>query len=159
MKEHFALFPISTDPEECNRFSVRRNHLWKDAIRAMSKLSFDNHKAIRVTFLGEPSIDEGGPKKEFFYLALKSMASDSSIFQGSPEKLSFRRNPQALMERKYFYAGKLVALSLANGGPGLPCLSKAVYNYFCHALNLTVYPSIEDLPDVDVKEQLKRVCY
>ena len=35
--EHFQLYPLSTDSEECNRFSVRRNHLWKDSVCALSR--------------------------------------------------------------------------------------------------------------------------
>ena len=124
----------------------------------MSKLSFDNNKAVRVTFLGESSVDEGGPGKEFFYLTLKCVAEDNTIFQGPPDRRSFRHNPQALRESKYFYAGKLITLSLANGGPGFLCLSEAVYNYFCYGLNQTVYPTISDLPDTDIKEQLEQVC-
>ena len=62
------------------------------------------------------------------------------------------------MEKKYFYAGQLIALSLANGGPGFPCLSEAVYSYLCYGLNLRVYPSMDDLPDDDIKDKLEQVC-
>ena len=70
---------------------------------------------------------------------------------------SFRHNPQALMKRKYFYAGQFIALSLANGGSGFPCLSETVYSYLCHGLDLKVYPTVDDLPDTDMKEQLEKV--
>ncbi len=55
LKLHFQLFPISMDTEECNRFSVRRNHLWIDTIRFLSRQSFDNKKNQYVFLsLGNP---------------------------------------------------------------------------------------------------------
>ena len=48
------------------------------------------------------------------------------MFQEPPERRSFNHNTQALMEKKYLYAGQLISHSLANGGPGFPCLSEAV---------------------------------
>jgi hypothetical protein len=157
LKQHFELNPISTDPEGCNRFSVRRNHLWKDSIRALSRFSFNCNKSIRVTFLGDSGVDEGGPGREYFYLTLQCVADDNSILQGPCGTRSFKHNPQALMEKKYFYAGQLIALSLANGGPGIPCLCEAVYSYLCYGLNLRVYPTMLDIPDDDIKEKLEQV--
>lgn len=58
---------------------------------------------------------------------------------------------------KYFYAGKMISLSLANGGPVFPCLSETVYSYICHGLNFTIRPTMEDLPDSDIKGQLEEV--
>ena len=107
LNQHFELYPVSTDPEECNRFSVRRNHLWKDSIRALSRYSFNSKKAIRVTFLGDSGVDIGGPGREYFYLTLQCVASDNSLFQGPSERRSFRHNPQAVIEKKYLYAGQL----------------------------------------------------
>ena len=44
-------------------------HLWKDALnRFMSGL--DEKKHIKVTFVGEPAVDQGGPLREFFHLLL-----------------------------------------------------------------------------------------
>ena len=49
-----------------------------------------------------------------------------------------------LTSRKFFYAGMLAAVSLANGGPGLNCLSKTVYTYLCHGLK--VYSRLKSHP-------------
>jgi len=35
-----------------------------------------------VSFIGEAGKDEGGPRREFFSLAMAKMAEDSTIFQG-----------------------------------------------------------------------------
>lgn len=82
LKQHFELYPISTDPEGYNRFSVCRSHLWKDSIRALSRLSFNSKKAVRVTILGDARVDEGGPGREYFYLTLQCITEDNSISKG-----------------------------------------------------------------------------
>ena len=100
LKENFS---ILMDPEEANRLVIRHKHIWNDAIRALSKYSFDYHKSVQITFVGEEAVDEGGPKREFFHLALKAMADDHTIFQGPSHGHSFVHNVQALAGRKFFF--------------------------------------------------------
>lgn len=64
---------------------------------------------------------------------------------------------QGLTSRKFFYAGMLVAVSLANGGPGLNCLSETVYTYLCHGLQCKFTPDLSLIPDLDIKESLEQV--
>ena len=61
------------DYEEFNNIHIRRNHIWSDALRSLSKASFNPLVPIRVTFIGEAGIDEGGPGREFFSLALSKI--------------------------------------------------------------------------------------
>ena len=52
----------------------------------------------------------------------------------------------------------LVATSLANGGPGFPCLLQAVYSYLSHGLCPgKIQLVIEDIADFKVKEHLLKV--
>ena len=155
---HFAQLAIITDVDEANRIVVRRRHVWKDTLRAFSQPSFDCMKAIHVVFVGEEAADAGGPRREFFHLSLEAMAHDGQLFHGPPGRRSFVHNTQALASRKFFYAGLLVAVSLANGGPGFPCLAEAVFNYFCYGLGSMVKPEVEDIPCIDIKGKLERVC-
>ena len=123
LEEHFDS-TIHHDLDDVNRVTIRRKHIWRDAIRAMSRPTFDPCNCVQVTFIGEEAVDGGGWAQVcFFVLALQELAEDSSIFQGPPHGRFFLHNVQALASRKYFYAGMLVAVSLANGGPGLPCLA------------------------------------
>lgn len=50
-----------------------------------------------------------------------------------------------------------VALSLANGGPGFPCLAESVFNYLCYGLGPKVQPKIEELADIEIKGKLEKV--
>lgn len=64
-------------------------------------------------------------------------------------------NVQGLTSRKFFYAGMLAAVSFANGGPGLNCLSKTVYTYLRHGLQCKFTPDLSLIPDLDIKESLE----
>lgn len=52
--------------ENQKRLNVRRKHLWVDFKQAHTKFKLDPSMPIRVVFLGEPAVDDGGPKREFF---------------------------------------------------------------------------------------------
>ena len=137
-----------------NRISVCRNHIWKDAIRAISKPGFNSNKHVRITFVGEEALDEGGPSREFYILVLQMMSQDCSILQGPEHSQFFVHNVEALANRKF---SQLVAISFANGGPSLNCLAEAVNEYFCHGLQCKITPNISLTPDCDIQESLKQV--
>ena len=81
LKEHFDS-TIHHDLDDVNRVTIRHKHIWRDTIRTMSHPTFDLCKCVPVTFIGEEAVDGGGPRREFFALALQELAEDSSIFQG-----------------------------------------------------------------------------
>lgn len=47
------------------RLSVRRKHIWDD-LRKATKKRIGPTSNLKIIFLGEPAIDDGGPKREFF---------------------------------------------------------------------------------------------
>ena len=82
LEEHFDS-TIHHDLDDVNRVTIRRKHIWRDAIRAMSRPTFDPCKCVQVTFIGEEAVDGGGWAQAcFFVLALQELAEDSSIFRG-----------------------------------------------------------------------------
>ena len=124
----------NVNSEVYNNIHVRRNHIWSDTLRAVKKASFNPINPLRVTFIGEPAVNEGGPRREFFSLVLAKIASDRSIFHGPEDSRTFIRNFQGVQNRLFYIVGMLVATSLANGGPGFPYLLQAVYSYLFHGL-------------------------
>lgn len=48
------------------RINIRRKNLWADFKEARQKRNLTPNDKIRVVFMGEPAIDDGGPKREFF---------------------------------------------------------------------------------------------
>lgn len=62
LKEHFRQYFDLTDIEQAvNAVHLRRNHMWHDALRAISKPNLHPLLPVRVTFIGKPSVDERGP--------------------------------------------------------------------------------------------------
>ena len=73
---------------------MRRSHIFEDALAAV-RHSFDEKLHIRVRFLGEPGIDDGGPRREFFMLLLGAIANNSSLLYGPPNRRVLRHNTTA----------------------------------------------------------------
>ena len=48
------------------RISVRRKNIFHNFVAIRKKPWFDLNKAFKVVFVGEPAIDDGGPRREFF---------------------------------------------------------------------------------------------
>ena len=48
------------------RVNIRRKHIWSDFKQARKKFNLVPSNKIKVVFLGEPAVDEGGPRREFF---------------------------------------------------------------------------------------------
>ncbi len=65
--QHQLLVFKSRHEENKQRISVRRNYVFKDAMRAFSKPKFN----VAVCFVGEPSVDDGGPHRQLFQLLIK----------------------------------------------------------------------------------------
>lgn len=66
----------------------------EDTIFALRR-GFDEKKHIRVRFVGEPAVDEGGPRREFFMLLMNAIANSGSLLQGPPNRRVLRHNTSA----------------------------------------------------------------
>lgn len=64
--QHQRRVIIANDEEDFQRIHIRRSHLFHDAFRAFSQSTFDISKMLRVCFIGDASIDDGGPRRDFF---------------------------------------------------------------------------------------------
>ena len=111
--EDSSLLPISTiirelsvgkfDLESPLRIKIRRSHVWQDTLFKLRRCSeYDLNKLIKVQFIGEPAVDEGGQRNEFFSLLHREVAS-SSLFFGEPSSKCFNHNVIALEQKEYFF--------------------------------------------------------
>ena len=100
------------DEEDKQRIYVRKSNLITDAIRNFSKPNFDVSKPLKVYFVSEKSVvDDGGPRREFFQLAMKEAFSISGLFVGWPQNVVPVHNVEALADNKFFVIGKIIATS------------------------------------------------
>ena len=55
-------------------------------------------------------------------------------------------------------AGKLLAITLCNGGSTGNCLSKAVFQYLAYGEETNViYPTIDEVPDYEARDAVTKV--
>ncbi len=78
----------------------RRSHIVQDAMCAFAKPSFHTSKMLKVTFIGEISVDDGGPRRELFSVLMRELFNKSSLFTGWPENAVPVHNVRALAENK-----------------------------------------------------------
>ena len=131
---------------------IRRDHLLEDSLNNLVMKGVDPQmirKPLRVIFEGEPGIDEGGVKKEFFILLFKELFN--------PEYGMFMYNPD---NRLYYFDGRsyespynfeLIGM-LMGLAPTNQCLLDIPIASVCYKVLLDVQPDLEDLrqwkPDV-----------
>ena len=128
--------------------------MFEDAFHKVRNLDLTKH--IRITFLGEPAVDAGGPLREFFHLLLMSIAQNNKLFCGPPDARTPNHNIVELQKKTYYYVGVFFALSIIHGGPAPTFLSSAVADYIVHGIQ-KVKASITDVPDPQMKQCLFKV--
>ncbi len=89
----------------CQRIVVRRKHLLFDAM-----------KYLKVTFVGEPAVDDGGPLREFFHLLVKNLSEENKLLCGPYDCRTPRKNIVEFQKNSFFQLGKMIAMSLVHGG-------------------------------------------
>ena len=53
------------------RLNVSRNSIIYDTLQYINNSSLNLKKPLKVSFIGEPGVDEGGVRKEFFQLLVR----------------------------------------------------------------------------------------
>ncbi|KAI7868452.1 hypothetical protein BDF14DRAFT_1982473 [Spinellus fusiger] len=99
---------------------IRRDHIISDALQQLyTKSIHDLKKQLRVQFVGEEGVDEGGVQKEFFQLIVRELFDlkyDMFSFNDESRLYWFSTNPNlddhALQE--YRLAGLLLGLAVYN---------------------------------------------
>ena len=77
MKNRIAELAEKVEPVKI-RINVRRKLVFKDYLDVAKKSWFNSARMLKVTFVGEPAIDDGGPRREFFSGLYKLLATKLS---------------------------------------------------------------------------------
>ena len=84
--------------KDCLRLKVRRLQAWKDVKLKLSRCKEADLKCqFKVQFVGEPAVDEGGPRRELFCLVGRIVSNELMI--GQEDKKTFKHNLIALQNR------------------------------------------------------------
>lgn len=103
--------------------------------------SYKLRKELVIDFrgTGEVGADSGALRKEFFEGAIEQ--ANLRLLEGEDDRRVLKKDWG--MEYEYESFGALVAHSVLQEGPGIPCLSPCIFQYFS---GVDSYPVKEDIP-------------
>ena len=132
---------------------MRRSHIFEDAFR---HFSFDITKILKVRFIGDSAIDDGGPRREFFQLLIQAIANKSGMFSGYPSHVVPLHDVDALIRNKYFIVGKMIAAGIVQGGQPPVYFANAVADFIVfNSVKSSV--DIQDIADIEIRHSLEKV--
>ena len=158
IQQHQMRVISGRDEEDKQRLHVRRGNLVQDTIRAFARPTFDISKVLKVTFIPEGSVDDGGPRREFFQLAVKECMKTSSLFTGWPENVVPQHNVEAVANNTYYIVGKLISTCIIQGGQPPLCFSKAVADFLIYN-EVRSEACLDDIEDRNVRDKLRQVIF
>ncbi|XP_052260282.1 G2/M phase-specific E3 ubiquitin-protein ligase-like [Dreissena polymorpha] len=121
-------FQVETvDKESVTKLLVMRSDVLNTPLKGLNRKKINFKSSLYIKFSGEMGEDQGGPRREFFRLAMKAL-QDSAFFEGPENSKIFSHNISLLEMDQYKTIGRLVALSLVQGGPGIHVLHPDLYN-------------------------------
>ncbi|KAJ4926028.1 hypothetical protein JOQ06_008213 [Pogonophryne albipinna] len=136
---------------------IRRKKLLESAIKAISRVTFCWNNSPYIEFVGEDGDDMGGPQREFFRLLMIEVQTSMGIFEGKAGQVFLTYDQAALDGHKYFQAGRLIAWSVAHGGPCIKALDPSLYQLMCGQEPQLEQFDCSVLPDPDVQSRAKRI--
>lgn len=142
---------LHAESEEQVTITIQRKSIMPSTLRAINRTSFSFFQRVFINFSGEDAIDGGGPKREYFRLLMKSI-QEMGIFEGC----WFSHDLSLLGDEKYALAGKLIAWSILQGGPGPRCMSDEGYSILCEK-PYSCDGAIEDVSDQHLKVLLRDI--
>ena len=99
--QHQVKVITGKDEEDKQHLFVRRREIVKDTLAEFSKPNFDVSKMLKVIFIGEASVDEGGPHRKLFQLSVREVLRIPSLFIGWPHIVVPEYNVEVVANNTY----------------------------------------------------------
>ena len=125
---------------------IRRNNLIEDTLNEISKPGIKLQNPIKVKFIGEQGVDEGGVRKEFFLLFIRQIFDpDYGMFSYNKKTRLYWFNHYTFEPKiKYELIGKIFGLAIYNNIILDVKFPLAVYKKL-----LGIKPGLEDMKEYD----------
>lgn len=146
-----------------SRFKLRidEDDILNDAIAYYKSPSFDPTRPLRIQFTGQPAVDTGGVKREFFTQLKEQFISGEhfSMFEGPANRLLFKYNQQCLGAGIPKMLGTIISHSLVHLCGGFPHLAPSHYYYLAtgDVERASAYTSVLDVYDVEKRDLIDKV--
>ena len=134
---------------------------WTESALAFYKQGkFVKSSGLRVSIRGQPAIDAGGVRRQFFAVVFSQLARTDlgfSVFEGFPSRLRPVFKASILSSGMLVTVGTMIAHSLILDGQGFPFLSEYCYYYIAGCYDQAVTCVTTDDVGANVKIVLDKV--
>ena len=114
---------------------------------------------LKVHFIGEGAVDEGGPRREFFHLLIQEIFSKSGFFDGFPERVILLHDVTGIANNTYYIIGKMISTCIIQGGEAPTCFASAVADYLVYR-EIKSPLCLDDITNLRIRDLLQQVmCY
>lgn len=150
---------ISTAMAESPRIRLDPDDDHDDWVRAAvtyyKGTQFDRHSEVRISLRGQPAVDTGGVRRQFFSTIFERIASSDMyrIFEGPPDRLRPIFRMSNIDSGVMRTVGVMVAHSFVLDGQGFPYLSESCYYYLAGLVDKAITVVSPD----DLSEQVRRL--
>lgn len=146
LKESLSLFDFRGIESLFFILKVKRDNLVETTLNGIASHPYDLKKQLRVKFIGEEGVDEGGPKKEFFQLIVKELLDVKyGMFTYREQTRDFWFNPNSLESSNTFrLIGNIIGLSIYNS-----VILDIQFPILIYKKLLGHIPTLEDLKEFD----------
>ena len=126
--------------------SIRRDYLIEDTTKELSKPNINLRSPLKINFIGEEGIDQGGLKKEFFMLLTRQIFNEKdNLFTYNTKSRLFWFNLNSNQENsKYELIGNILGLSIYNS-----IILDIKFPLVIYKKLLKIEPSLEDIKEID----------
>ena len=134
---------------------------WMEAAFTFYKnRSFDRKAGIRISIHGQPAVDTGGIRRQFFSVVFRKLALESTgIFDGPPNRLQPAYKTSMLTSGTLTTIGTMIAHSFVLDGQGFPFLAEYCFYYIVGCCDLALsYITINNTTE-NVKRIVTEVSY
>ena len=113
------------------KLEVDPDDIINDAISYYKSIDFDPHCPLRIAYTSQPAIDSGGVLCQFSSDLLERLDEGNLmvLFEGEVGRRVPTYRPHVVMSGLLEMVGKMIAHSIAQGGPGFPFLANPCYYY------------------------------
>ena len=126
--------------------NIRRNNLIEDALNELSKSGIKLQNPIKVKFIGEQAVDEGGVRKEFFLLFIRQIFDpDYGMFNYNKKTRLYWFNHYTFEPKiKYELIGIIFGLAIYNN-----IILDVKFPLTVYKKLLGIKPTLEDMKECD----------
>ena len=146
------------------KITVDESDIIADAFAIFKDNKFEAFHPVRVNFIGQPAVDSGGPRREFFTrlfqeIVYSTQGLAANLFEGEEGRLMTSYSTIAVCSGVIKVIGKMIAYSIVRCGVGFPFLSPVCYWYLVtDDVNQAIsYANITDVRDIEYADLIRKV--